>query len=344
MLPPGLDLAAFVLAFALPCVVVFAFMPRYLDMLRSRGRVATDVHKSELTKVPTPAGPLLIAAIVVGEIAVYLIHESTIPVVAIEVTLVAGAIGLYDDLKGLGGIVKPVLLAGAAVPLLVEEQVHHTLYTGSLAFPVFGSTGTHFIIFAVLIIAAMPVSANAFNMLDAFNGEISGFTALVSVALVAGIFMEGLSSSNFDWVRVSAVAPLLAVAVSFYYYNRFPARAFDGDTGSLAFGALYAALAIMGSVEVAAVVALIPAVLNSYYILYSARGLVEHKQMKARPTYLGEDGKLHAAEQEKAPTTLVRMILLGSPSDERQVVQVILTLTVFACVLSVLTSALTWLV
>lgn len=317
-------------------------MPRYMSLLRSWGRVATDVHKPGQTKVPTPAGPLLVAAIVVGELAIYLLHESTIPLVAIEVTLVAGFIGLYDDLKGLGGIVKPALLMLAAVPLLVEEQVHHTLYTGTLSFPVFGATGTHFFIFAVLIVAAMPVSANAFNMLDAFNGEISGFTSLVSLALVVGIAMEGLVTPDFDYIRLASALPLAAAAVSFFYFNRYPARAFDGDTGSLAFGALYAALAIMGGVEIAALVALIPAVLNSYYILYSMRGLVEHKEMESRPTYLGDDGKLHANEGRGAPTTLVRMILLRSPMGEKQIVQAILTLTVFACALSVVTSALTW--
>lgn len=342
MLPSDRDVAAFVVAFSLPCVVIFAFMPRYLSVLRSMGRVATDVHKPDQTKVPTPAGPLLIAAIVAGEIGIYLLHESTIPVVAIEVSVVAGAVGLYDDLRGLGGIVKPALVALAAAPLIIEEQVHHSLYTGALAFPIFGETGTHFIIFAVLIVVAMPVSANAFNMLDAFNGEISGFTGIVSVALVVGMLLEGLASSTFDWLRLAAVLPLMATAFCFHYYNKFPAKAFDGDTGSLAFGALYAALAIMGNVEMAALVALIPAVINSYYILYSARGLVEHKQMKLRPTYLGADGKLHATEDAKAPTTLVRLILLGAPADERQIVQVILTLTLFACALSILTSALTW--
>jgi UDP-N-acetylmuramyl pentapeptide phosphotransferase/UDP-N-acetylglucosamine-1-phosphate transferase len=342
MLPTAGDLLLFAAAFALPCIVFLGFMPKYLELLRSRGRLATDVHKPELTKVPTPAGPLMIVAIVVGEAAIYLVNHSTIPLVAIEVTLVAGLIGLYDDLRGLGGIVKPALLTLAAVPLLVEEQVHHSLYTAVLNFPVFGATGTHFIIFAILIVAAMPVSANAFNMLDAFNGEISGFTIIVSVALAVGIVMAGVASSSFDYIRLAAVMPLAATAACFYYYNRFPARAFDGDSGSLTFGALYAALAIMGGVEVAALVALVPAVLNSYYILYSMRGFVEHKQMELRPTYLGDDGKLHATEKPKAPTTLVRMIVLGSPMGEREIVQGVLTLTVFACALSILTSALTW--
>jgi hypothetical protein len=69
-------------------------MPRYLSFLRSKGRLATDVHKPQQTKVPTPAGPLLIAAIVAGAAAIYLVNASTIPLVAIEVTLIAGLIGL----------------------------------------------------------------------------------------------------------------------------------------------------------------------------------------------------------------------------------------------------------
>jgi UDP-N-acetylglucosamine--dolichyl-phosphate N-acetylglucosaminephosphotransferase len=342
LLPTASDLLRLVLAFALPCIVVFALMPRYLSFLRSKGRLATDVHKPQQTKVPTPAGPLLIAAIVAGEAAIYLVNASTIPLVAIEVTLIAGLIGLYDDLRGLGGIVKPALLTVAAAPLLLEELVHHSLYTAALAFPLFGTTGTHFIIFAILIVVAMPVSSNAFNMLDAFNGEIAGFTVIASVALIAGIAMEALASATFNYTRLAAALPLAATAVCFYVYNRYPSKAFDGDSGSLTFGALYAALAIMGGVEIAALVALIPAVLNSYYILSSMRGFVEHKQMVARPTYLGDDGKLHAAEGAKAPTTIVRMVLLGSPMTEKQIVQSILTLTVFACALSILTSALTW--
>ena len=71
---------------------------------------------------------------------------------------------------------------------------------------------------------------------------------------------------------------------------------------------------------------------------------MEHKHMGLRPTYLGEDGKLHASEQPGAPTTLVRMILLGSPMGEKDLVKSIIALAAFACVLSIITSATTWLI
>ena len=94
-------------------------MPGYMRMLTSRGRLANDVHKVGGVKVPTPAGPLLILAIVAGEAGIYLVAESSIPLAAIAVTLVAGGVGFYDDIRGTGGIVKPLLLcfaAGASLP------------------------------------------------------------------------------------------------------------------------------------------------------------------------------------------------------------------------------------
>jgi UDP-N-acetylglucosamine--dolichyl-phosphate N-acetylglucosaminephosphotransferase len=190
----------------------------------------------------------------------------------------------------------------------------------------------------------MPVASNAFNMLDAFNGELSGFTVIATAALLIAIVFRAVSSSSFDYIRLAATLPLAAAALCFYFYNRYPSRIFDGDSGSLMFGALFATLAIMGGVEIAALVAAIPAVLNSYYILSSIRGFVEHKKMAARPTYLGEDGRLHASAAAGAPTTLVKMILTREPMRESDLVRGILMLAAFACILSVITSGMTWFV
>ena len=342
MLPTAQDLLISALAFAVPCIIVLALMPAYMRFLVSRGRVATDAHKPGETKVPTPAGPLLITAVIAGEGAIYIMNESSIPVAIVAVVLVAGAVGLYDDIWGLGGVVKPLLLMLAAVPLILLERVHQSLYNAQLYFPVFGATGTHYIIFAVLIVAAMPVASNAFNMLDAFNGEISGFTALTSLALAVAILFRATASSSYDFLRFAAALPLAATAICFYFYNRYPSRIFDGDSGSLMFGALFATLAIIGGVEIAALVAVIPAVLNSYFILYSIRGFVEHKRMSTRPTYMGEDGRLYASSEPGAPATLVKMILAREPMGEKDVVRSVLMLTAYACLLSVLTAAITW--
>jgi UDP-N-acetylglucosamine--dolichyl-phosphate N-acetylglucosaminephosphotransferase len=343
LLPSEGDILPLALALVLPAAAVFLAMPRYAELLRSKGRTTNDAHKGKDVMVPTPAGPLLVAALVVGEIVVWAFYGSVVPLVLIAVVLSCGLIGLYDDLRGLGGIVKPALLAGVGLFVAIAEHFYASVYSPVLYFPLFTQTGTHFIIFALIVIASIPVSANAFNMLDAFNGEISGFTAIVSAALVAGIVLRAYALPGTSAETVAIALPLLAVSASFYFFNRYPSKIFDGDSGSLSFGGMYVILSIVGGVEIAALVALIPAVVNSYYILSSVRGLVERKKMAARPTFLGEDMKIHASVDAQAPTTLVRMIVLGGALDERSLVNSILTITAYAAFLSVVTSVMTWL-
>jgi UDP-N-acetylglucosamine--dolichyl-phosphate N-acetylglucosaminephosphotransferase len=134
----------------------------------------------------------------------------------------------------------------------------------------------------------------------------------------------------------------VAISAGFYVFNRYPSRAFDGNSGSLMIGTMFAALAITGGVEIAAIIAILPSILNSFYILASLRGFVERRSMGSRPTFMTDDGMLHASDSASAPSTLVRLVLLSGPLSERELVRNILLLTAFTCVLSGVTSVLTW--
>jgi len=343
LLPGAGDVIQSALVLIVPAATVFLAMPGYIRLLYRKSRTTNDAHKGGDVRVPTPAGPLLIGAIVIGELAAWVSYGSVLPLVLIVVVVSAGLIGLYDDLRGLGGMAKPALLALVGFFVVLAEHYYPSVYDPTLYFPLFTRTGTHFIIFGLVVIASVPVVSNAFNMLDAFNGEISGFTAIVSGALVVAILLRSYELGDTTGGTVAAALPLLAVSLAFFYFNRYPSRIFDGDSGSLSFGAMFVILSIIGGVEIAALVALIPAILNSYYILSSVRGLVERKQMAARPTRLGADGKLYATPDARAPTTLARMILLSGPLNEKTLVKRILKLSAYAAVLSVITSVMTWL-
>jgi len=343
MLPGAGDILPLALALVIPAAVVFLAMPRYIKFLYAKRRTTNDAHKGGDVRVPTPAGPVLIGALVVGELAAWAFYGSVVPLVLVAVVLAAGMIGLYDDLRGLGGVVKPALLALVGLFVVVAEHYYPSVYDPVVYFPLFTETGTHFIIFGLIVVASIPVASNAFNMLDAFNGEISGFTAIVSAALVVAILLRAYALSDTSASTLAIALPLLGASLAFFYFNKYPSRIFDGDSGSLAFGGMFVILSIVGGVEIAALVALIPAVLNSYYILSSVRGLVERKKMPARPTVLGSDMKLYASREAQAPTTLARMILLSGPQDERSLVRKILILCAYAGLLSLVTSVLTWL-
>ena len=334
----ALLLAALLVPFAL---LVLAFPP-YLAYLTRLGRLSEDVHKSPPAKVPEPAGPLLFMALLVGEGVVALGFGSLIPAALALGAGVAFAVGLYDDLFVLGGKSKPLLLVLAGVAFVSLVLAGAQLYSSVITFPILGDTAPHFIIYTILVVVAFPVVTNAFNMMDAFNGEVSWFTLLASLALTVGVALHQLFTPGFSEARLASALPLVGVSAAFLLYNRYPSKSFDGDSGSLMFGAMFAGLTVVGGVEIAAMIAIVPAILNSFYTLSSVRGFVERRRMASRPTFVGDDGLLHASTARDAPNTLVRLILLAGPSSEEGIVSSIVALTAVSCAFSVAISVLTW--
>jgi phospho-N-acetylmuramoyl-pentapeptide-transferase len=88
-----------------------------------------------------------------------------------------------------------------------------------------------------LAVIAIVATANAVNITDGMDGLAGG----LSVIAIAGIvlLLPGAPAGE------KAVAMSLAGAlVAFLVFNRYPARVFMGDTGSLAIGYALAAMAI----------------------------------------------------------------------------------------------------
>jgi UDP-N-acetylglucosamine--dolichyl-phosphate N-acetylglucosaminephosphotransferase len=330
------------LSFLVPLICVLLGLPPFLRLLAKKGWVSEDAHKSPPTKVPEPAGPILFVAAVLGEILVAIGFQSWVPVAIMLGAGLAFIVGLADDLFVLGGKAKPLLLILAGVAFTGMVAFRPDLYTPVITFPILGDTAPHFILYTVLAVVAFPVVSNAFNMMDAFNGEISWFTLLTSLALLVGVSLHAAYTSGFSLARVGATLPLVAVAAGFLLFNRYPSRAFDGDSGSLMFGAMFAGLAITGGVEIAAIIAVVPAILNSFYTLSSVRGFVERRKMSSRPTYIGSDGLLYPSTEPNAPNTLIRLVLLAGALSERDLVRDLVYLTLVACIFSVTTSVLTW--
>jgi len=341
-LPLGLaDAGLLLISFLVPFLLLYFGLPPFLKQLVKIGRVSTDAHKTPPTKVPEPAGPMLFLAALVGELVVAASFHSWVPVAIMLGAGVAFAVGLADDIYVLGGKAKPLLLLLAGLAFVGLVAFKSNLYQPVLNFPILGDTSPHFIIYTILAVVAFPVVANAFNMMDAFNGEISWFALLTSLALLFGVTLREAYTSGFSLARVASTLPLVAVAAAFLIFNRYPSRAFDGDSGSLMFGAMFAGIAITSGIEIAAMIAIVPAILNSFYTLSSVRGFVERRKMSARPTYLKDD-LLYASTEPGAPNTLIRLVLLAGPLSEKDLVRSLVALTVLTCILSAAISVLTW--
>jgi len=226
----------------------------------------------------------------------------------------------------MGGWFKPVTLAIAALPIIFLGS-----YDSSLAFPLFGHVDIP-LLYLGLIIFMIPITGNTINSIDVLNGVASGFMVIASFTLSICLFILG----NYEIAIVSL--PLGFVSLAFYKYHKIPSKIFPGDSGALAFGAMYGTIAIVGGVEIIAAIALLPAVINSFLFLSSVKRIVEHRQIKGKPVEFTTDSKLKATNDKAAPVTLVRLILTNGPLSEKQVGVAIFKLGIFSGTLSVITA------
>jgi UDP-N-acetylglucosamine--dolichyl-phosphate N-acetylglucosaminephosphotransferase len=79
--------------------------------------------------------------------------------------------------------------------------------------------------------------------------------------------------------------------------------------------------------------------MNSFLFLASVKRIVEHRQVKARPTILTDDFKLAASTEKAAPATLVRLIVADGPLGEKEVGRQIFKLAAFTALLAFATIA-----
>jgi UDP-N-acetylglucosamine--dolichyl-phosphate N-acetylglucosaminephosphotransferase len=315
------------ISFIVTFVATFAATPIVAKVMKSRGITGVDVHKTSKIRIPEMCGLAIIFGLVVGTV----IYALTTPVAVREAVafigtvLIAGAIGIIDDLHPLGARTKPLLTGFACIPILVLGT-----YLPYPEIPLYGPVRLT-IVYPVLIPIAIAVTANSVNMMDVLNGSMSGTVGIIALAMVAILLWSG------DVRTATLASCLFAAMLAFFYFNRFPARVFGGDTGSLSVGAALGALAILGRIEAVTIVALIPHIMNSFYGLASVRGLRERREIHERPTKLLENGMLEASYQKGAPVTLTRLILAAGPLGEKDVVRAMMILTAVSSLLAMFT-------
>jgi len=143
------------------------------------------------------------------------------------------AVGVLDDIFGLGAFVKLLVEIGAAV--LVVSFGFRAAPAGSLGF--LGGFGD--LLIPVGSVIWVIWVTNVFNLADGLDGLAAGIGGIASLS----IFVIGMSL-GISWVGILSII-LFGVCSGFLVHNFPPARIFMGDSGSLFLGFMFAAV-IMG--------------------------------------------------------------------------------------------------
>ncbi len=310
---------------------VVLLTPPAIRLLVAKGKVVPDAHKPEKPPVPRPAGPIIMISIAAAEIVLFILTMNVAVFAILITTAIAFFVGYIDDNLVMPGWFKPVALLAAAIPLVLLDVYAGEVYGDSLNL-VFGSAYIP-LLYIPLIFVIIPITGNTINSIDVLNGVASGFLIIAIVPLLVSIAIFGSREV------LLAALPLLFATIAFYRYNKFPSRIFPGDSGTLLLGAMYGAVAIAGSSEIIGVIALLPAVMNSFLFLASVKRIVEHREVKARPTTLTNDFKIAATNDSSAPATLVRLIVVDRPLGEREIGYQIFKLALFTSLLAFISIA-----
>lgn len=101
------------------------------------------------------------------------------------------------------------------------------------------------IVYAIVLIPFLvAATTNAVNLHDGMDGLAGGTSMIVFATLAMLLFITG--NAPLAWVAATCSGSLLG----FLIYNRYPAKVFMGDTGSLFLGGLMAALVVAGGLTV----------------------------------------------------------------------------------------------
>ncbi|HKK16198.1 MAG TPA: MraY family glycosyltransferase [Gammaproteobacteria bacterium] len=142
--------------------------------------------------------------------------------------------GLVDDIRHLNPYLK---FAGEILASLVF------LLAGGVAITSFGdlvgsgplTTGRYAIPVSVFCMVGVM---NAINMMDGLDGLAGG------VSLIGTLFLAWFAFVTGQSLHLGLLVALAGGLLGFLYFNRYPARIFMGDTGSLVLGYLLSALCI----------------------------------------------------------------------------------------------------
>jgi UDP-N-acetylglucosamine--dolichyl-phosphate N-acetylglucosaminephosphotransferase len=271
-----------IISFLTTLVLSHFLIPR----LKRFGISGKDVHKPDKPEVAEMGGIAIVAGFTAGILLAIFFNSfngfefNLVFVLAAIITIHSVSfMGMVDDLLEIPQWLKAALPLLAAIPLVAVKAAGSTIIT----IPFLGAIDFGIIYIIALIPLAIAVASNLTNMLAGFNGIEAGmgvvaFSVLSIVAFVAG---------SVELAIISLA--MLGALVAFMKFNWYPARVFPGDVGNLTIGAAIAAGVIIGNLETAGAILMIPYVIDFFI-----------KVMNKFPKTFGEyyEGKLYAPENQ----------------------------------------------
>ncbi len=225
----------------------------YIDFLKKKmfgqsiRECAPESHAKK-SGTPTTGGVFIVGSALVGAvIALVMAQKLSTQACLLLMTFVFYMFaGLMDDIIKIRGHHNEGLTPRRKLFLQIAIALLPALYmtvTGGTAVS-FGALsvdlGWLYPLFAIFLMVGV---SNAVNLTDGLDGLAA---SNMVVSLIACVIIAMMSGS----IEIAIISAAIAGAtLGFLYFNKYPAKVFMGDTGSLALGGVLGAIAVMGKFE-----------------------------------------------------------------------------------------------
>lgn len=249
---PGAGILSFVITLILIPIVI-----PFLQRLKFGQRVRSDGPERHLAKVGTPTMGGLIFLTGITLSTLLFVFDNPEAILVVSFTLGFGFIGFLDDLikvlwkrpvglrareKLVGQILLGFLLGALSVLTLGNKTELVVPFSGFFT-PGGIALDLNFWVFLIFVSFVIIGTANAVNLTDGLDGLAAGVTLIAALAFLFLALLKG----NVGVAHT--MAAFVGGCTGFLFFNRYPAKIFMGDTGSLALGGGLATAAVITKSE-----------------------------------------------------------------------------------------------
>jgi UDP-N-acetylglucosamine--dolichyl-phosphate N-acetylglucosaminephosphotransferase len=329
-----IEILLLILTFVIGFFATYFIIPRIIRLMVTKNYVGMDIHKNSRPKVAESGGISIIIGFAITSVLLMMFFpEFANETLIFALTVIfSGLIGFIDDRIKLKSRYKLILTLLTGVIIFVANFIGF-INIQSPTIPFLGKLRLT-LIYPFVVPIVVAVFTNTVNMLEGYNGEGSGISIITLMfILICAILWN--STTGILYTSIS-----LAVLIPFYIFNKYPAKIFPGDVGTLSIGAIFAGIALFASLEAAVFCALFIHVFNSFYVLYSVKGFFESSEIQETKSdvILLKNDVLKASDQKDAALTLPRLILAHGNLKEHDLVKNLYAISVICGLFAIFTT------
>lgn len=227
----------------------------FLCKLKVGQNIREDGPERHLKKAGTPTmgGIIIVTAVMVAS---FLMAGASVEVLtAVLIMLAFGGIGFWDDYikvvlrRSLGLRAREKIGLQVLVGLLFAFFLIFYMNRGTgITIPFIGNSLDLGFLYIPFVLIVVMSASNGVNLTDGLDGLASGVTFFVAMAFALVSLMTG------HYNLTIFCGALAGACLGFLVFNRYPARIFMGDTGSMALGGAIAAVAAITRSELALII------------------------------------------------------------------------------------------